>query len=76
MSVVPTVTAAIANRPSGVRRSENRLARPSTRSRTWSAPSSGSFFSIPISATPRKALNSTTAGTMLLARDWNGFAGM
>ena len=33
-SAVPTVTAAIANRPSGVRRSENRLARPSTRSRT------------------------------------------
>ena len=73
---MPTVTAAMAKRPSGVSRTENRLARASTRSMTWSPPRSGSFFSIPMRATPRKALKSTTAGTMLLASDWNGFEGM
>ena len=57
-------------------RATRRFARASARSTARSDSISPSLRSTPMSAMPRRALNSTTAGTTLFAREWKGFDGM
>ena len=74
--MVPTECAAMAKRPRGINRPTNWFARARARSAIRSESISFCLPSTPMSAMPRTALKRTTAGTMLLARELNGLAGM
>ena len=76
MFMVPAVLAAIAKIPSGVSLATNFVTRLSASSRMSKSAMSAPLFSIPISARPTAMLKSTTAGTILLAIEWNGLLGM
>ena len=68
--------AAIAKMPYGVSCATSRLAFAIAWFATASTSSSTCFRSTPISATPMRMAKSTTAGTTLLASEWNGLEGM
>ena len=73
---MPAAVAAIAKMPYGVSVTTNRVARETACPATASTSSSTCLRSTPISAIPRITENRTTAGTMLLASELNGFDGM
>src|SRR5262252_915190 len=66
----------MANTPNGVRDTTNFVALPTASFATLSASISAAFPDTPMSAIPTTTLNSTTAGTTLLASELNGLAGM
>jgi hypothetical protein len=72
---VPATAAVMANTPSGVSSSTKRVTRTTASSSARSVASRGSLPGTPISARPTAVLNSTTAGTMVLAIAWKGLAG-
>ena len=74
--MVPTALATMAKTPSGVSRDTplvTRIIAWVRSARSWRRPC---FSSIPMSAPPTARLNTTTAGTRLLARAWKGLEGM
>ena len=74
-SSVPAALAAMAKMPNGVSRTMKRATRAMAVLAVRSTSSSGCLCSTPIRASPVITENSTTAGTTLLASEWNGLAG-
>ncbi len=66
----------MANTPIGASRTTKPVIRPSASAIRDRERTRGPVFSIPIRAIPSAMLKTTTAGTVLLASDSNGFAGM
>ena len=73
---MPLTTAAIANTPYGVNDTMNFVALPMASLAMPSTSRSRALRGTPMSASPTTTLNSTTAGTMLLASELNGLVGM
>ena len=73
-SIVPAVTAPMANTPTGVRRMTNFVMLTTAAFTTRSGASRRSRCSTPIRPMPSIELNRTTAGTAALARELNGLA--